>query len=147
MVWIYRALGFTVGTNSILMGFQPLESKLVSFGKGVVVDSLAYVNGHYMEFQRFIYNPTRLGDFCWVQLSSRVMPATLMRTGSRVLPGTLVLPGDTIAENTVWGGLPAEPIAERQTSLLKRRNRKKSGIFKRAKQISRHIRNSKSFQL
>jgi len=59
MRWIYRALGFKVGAHTVLMGKQPLESGLVSFGDGAVVDSLAYVNGHYMEFQRFIYHPVR----------------------------------------------------------------------------------------
>jgi len=54
-----------------------------------------------------------IGKDCWIQLSSRIMPATVMKRESRVLPGTLVLPGDTIEEGMVWGGLPAEPIGKR----------------------------------
>lgn len=65
MNWIYRALGFSIGRDAILMCRQPPEASLISIGDETVIETGAYVNGHYMEFQHFIYKPVRY-DFALV---------------------------------------------------------------------------------
>jgi amino acid adenylation domain-containing protein len=112
-VWIWRALGFKVGTGAVLLGYEPVESALVSIGAGAVVELAAALDGHYLEFERFMYATVGIGAGCWVQEASRVMPGTEMAAGSRLLPGSMVLPGEVLAERMVWGGLPAEPLQKR----------------------------------
>ena len=113
-VWIYRLLGFSVGDGAVLLGVQPHEAAMVSIGANSVVEAGAQVDGHYLEFLKFIYHSVKIGEGCWVQEGARLMPSTEMKEGSRVLPASMVLPGDTLEERMVWGGLPAEPIIERQ---------------------------------
>lgn len=113
MVWIFRALGFSVGSGAVILGMMPLESALVSVGKDSVLEAQSMLDGHYLEFARFIYNPLKVGKACWVQEGARVMPATELKDGSRVLPSSLVLPGDTLEKDMIWGGLPAEPLGPR----------------------------------
>jgi carbonic anhydrase/acetyltransferase-like protein (isoleucine patch superfamily) len=112
-VWIWRALGFDVGAGAVLLGYQPIESALVSIGAGAVVESAAALDGHYLEFERFVYAAVKVGAGCWVQEAARVMPGTEMAAGSRLLPASMVLPGEALAERMVWGGLPAEPLQKR----------------------------------
>jgi amino acid adenylation domain-containing protein len=132
---IYRILGFKVGKGAILLGPQPLESSLISIGDGTVVESGASIDGHYMEYQKFIYHKVAIGDNCWIQEGARIMPFTEMKDSSRVMPGSMVLPGDTLDENSIWCGIPAEPIGKRQESAKK--NRKSSRILTRSSRISR----------
>jgi acetyltransferase-like isoleucine patch superfamily enzyme len=112
-VWIYRALGFQVGRGAVMLGEHRQEVPLISVGADSVLEAGSRLDGHYLEFLRFIYNPVRVGRGCWVQDGARVMPSTVMEDGSRVLPASMVLPGDTLAARMVWGGLPAEPVMER----------------------------------
>jgi acetyltransferase-like isoleucine patch superfamily enzyme len=116
MVWIFRALGFSVGSGAVILGVMPLESALVSVGEDSVLEAQSMLDGHYLEFARFIYNPLKVGKACWVQEGARVMPATELKDGSRVLPSSLVLPGDTLDKDMIWGGLPAEPLGPRPHS-------------------------------
>jgi hypothetical protein len=112
-VWIWRALGFEVGDGAVLLGEQPAEATLVAIGAGAVVEVGCNLDGHYLEMERFVYRPVKVGAGCWVQESGRVMPGTEMRPESRLLPGSMVMPGDLLAERMVWGGLPAEPLLQR----------------------------------
>jgi carbonic anhydrase/acetyltransferase-like protein (isoleucine patch superfamily) len=133
-VWIYRLLGFSVGKGVILLGPQPLESRLISIGEGTVVESGASVDGHYMEYQKFIYHQVSIGDECWIQEGARVMPFTRMENGSRVMPASMVLPGDTLAEKSIWCGLPAEPIGSRSEHGASNSSER---VLRRASRISR----------
>lgn len=112
-VFIHRLLGFRVGEGAILLGVDTPESKLIKIGAGSVVEFGAMLDGHYLEFQRFIYHKTRLGERAWVQEGARLMPATVMKNDSRILPGSMVLPGDVLEERMVWSGMPAEPLSRR----------------------------------
>lgn len=140
-VYIYRILGFTVGRGAILLCPQPLESGLIEIGEDSVIESGGKLDGHYMEYQKFIYHSVRLGERCWVQEGARVMPYTVMNDGSRVMPASMVLPGDSLAEGSVWCGLPAEPIRTREVYHSKA---KSSRILKRSDKISRSSKRSKS---
>ena len=132
---IYRILGFKVGKGAILLGPQPLESSLISIGEGSVVESGASIDGHYMEYQKFIYHKVAIGENCWIQEGARVMPFTQMKNSSRVMPASMVLPGDTLDEGSIWCGIPAEPIGKRQDSgKVKNKNNR---ILKRSGKISR----------
>jgi carbonic anhydrase/acetyltransferase-like protein (isoleucine patch superfamily) len=124
MVWVFRALGFTVGSGAVILGHQPLESALVSIGEDSVLEARSILDGHYLEFARFIFNPLTVGQCCWVQEGARVMPATELKDGSRVLPASLVLPGDTLEKDMIWGGLPAEPLGPRANSQANNPKRK-----------------------
>lgn len=140
-VYIYRILGFKVGKGAILLCAQPLESSLIEIGEDSVIESGGKLDGHYMEYQKFIYHSVRLGERCWVQEGARVMPLTVMNDGSRVMPASMVLPGDSLAEGSVWCGLPAEPIRTREVYHSKA---KASRILKRSGKISRSSKKSKS---
>lgn len=43
----------------MVMGRLPLERGLVSIGAGAVVESWAFVEGHFMEQMAFSYRPCR----------------------------------------------------------------------------------------
>lgn len=115
-LWIYRMLWLRVGSGTIMLGHQPQEFSLIKIGKDSVIEAGARLDGHYLEHLKFVYNPLDAGEQCWVQECGRVMPGTTMKESSRVLPGSMVLPGDTLEKDTVWGGLPAEPVGVRQNS-------------------------------
>lgn len=133
--FIYRILGFKVGKGAILLGPQPLESSLIRIGQGSVVESGATIDGHYMEYQKFIYHKVEIGENCWIQEGARIMPFTQMKDSSRVMPGSMVLPGDTLDENSIWCGIPAEPIGKRQNS--NKSSNKSNRILLRSSRISR----------
>jgi len=138
---IYRILGFKVGKGTILLCPQPLESALIEIGEESVIESGGRIDGHYMEYQRFIYHKVSIGNRCWVQEGARVMPYTQMKDGSRVMPASMVLPGDVLDKNAIWCGLPAEPIGSRD---IVYGNQKAERGLKRTGRIGRRDRLGKS---
>jgi carbonic anhydrase/acetyltransferase-like protein (isoleucine patch superfamily) len=124
MVWIFRALGFSVGSGAVILGYQPREAALVTIGQDSVLEAKSILDGHYLEFARFHFNRLTVGKACWVQEGARVMPAAELKNGSRVLPASLVLPGDTLEKDMIWGGLPAEPLGPRPNSKANNPKRK-----------------------
>ncbi|GAB4817358.1 hypothetical protein N2152v2_004404 [Parachlorella kessleri] len=100
-----------VGKRVLVTGFQPVEIPHVSIGDGAVVESSAFVEGHYIEAMHFNYQHCSVGERAWVQQGSRVMPGVRMGAGARLLPGCTVLPGEALGDGTLWGGgVPANPL-------------------------------------
>jgi carbonic anhydrase/acetyltransferase-like protein (isoleucine patch superfamily) len=104
-------LGGRIGSKAIILGGVPTEVALLEVGPGAVLDQECETSGHYLTQQKFTYIRIKLGREAWLGSSARVQAGAELQERSRLLPGSNVLPGETMQAKSIWGGIPAAPIA------------------------------------
>lgn len=109
---IAQLIGLNIHSEAIV--FAPLsgmlEIHLIHVGK-CLLDWDVKVVPHYVKNGRFYFDTTSVDDGAWVQAQCRVMIPDKLHNNSRILPASMVLPHERIMEGTIWGGIPAAPVA------------------------------------
>ncbi|KAI3432787.1 hypothetical protein D9Q98_010372 [Chlorella vulgaris] len=106
------ASGWGVAPESIIFGSLSQEMSLFHGGKGLVIEPGAVMSTHYIQSGRLFYVPVTTEEYVWVQARTRTLAAPAFGDHSRILPASMILPNEEVPAATVWGGIPANPVAK-----------------------------------
>eukprot|EP00928_Gymnodinium_smaydae_P013182 TRINITY_DN14818_c0_g1_i1.p1 TRINITY_DN14818_c0_g1~~TRINITY_DN14818_c0_g1_i1.p1 ORF type:complete len:1772 (-),score=385.57 TRINITY_DN14818_c0_g1_i1:42-5357(-) len=112
-----RAMGATVGKDCTLFGFT-LEFDLLFIGDRVNVGQDCDNTCHTVENMVLKMVPVRLGTGSTMQRHSFVMPGAELAPGAVLFEESQVLKGETVPQDDVWAGNPAEPMRAQARSKL-----------------------------
>lgn len=114
--WFYRLLGAKIGKglqcNSVIIG----DCNMLTFGDYCVIGGDATVIAHSYERGRLVVAPVVVGHRVDIGLNAVIMPGVTIGDHAVVAAGSIVTKNTHIPANTVWAGVPAKQIRDRNQS-------------------------------
>eukprot|EP01062_Namystynia_karyoxenos_P016055 TRINITY_DN15855_c0_g2_i1.p1 TRINITY_DN15855_c0_g2~~TRINITY_DN15855_c0_g2_i1.p1 ORF type:complete len:2367 (+),score=707.90 TRINITY_DN15855_c0_g2_i1:269-7102(+) len=107
--WFFRAMGSNVGKDVCIFGYG-LEYDLFTAGDYTSVGIKCDVTCHTVENMVIKLASTRIDQNVTMRAGALIQPGGAARCGSVILENSQVLKGGQAEENTVYRGLPAEPV-------------------------------------
>lgn len=114
--WFFRAMGSKIGKDACIFGYG-LEYDLFSAGDYSTVGVKCDVTCHTVENMVIKLAPTRIENQTTMHAGALVQPGGVMKTGSVILENSQLLKGGQAEENSVYRGLPAEPVQRTRRDL------------------------------
>eukprot|EP01059_Diplonema_ambulator_P000172 TRINITY_DN10154_c0_g1_i1.p1 TRINITY_DN10154_c0_g1~~TRINITY_DN10154_c0_g1_i1.p1 ORF type:complete len:1685 (+),score=419.26 TRINITY_DN10154_c0_g1_i1:2828-7882(+) len=109
ITWFMRLNGAKIGKQVVCFG-DALEYDLLEIGDYACIGERCDITCHTVENMVIKTAPVRMGKQCTLRVGAFVMPGGSMLEGSVLMEASQVLKGETVGEDAVYAGQPAEPV-------------------------------------
>lgn len=111
--WFYRLMGATMGRAVQMNSTIIADCNLLTVGDYSVIGGDATVICHSYERGRLVIQPVVIGNRVDIGLNAVIMPGVTIGDHAVVAAGSVVTKNTQIPAHTVWAGVPAKQIRER----------------------------------
>jgi len=125
LLWFYRGLGATIGSNCIISGTTRVDlpvlqdMDLIHMGDDVFIDQNCSVVGHDLRAGVLYLGRVEISSRSTLASSSVVMPGTQIARGVEVKPWSLMNCATVTEPGEVWRGSPARVLDDEAASLAR----------------------------